>query len=328
MSPTRPPRFRPRHHLSGFTLIELLVVLSITALLVALLLPALSTARERARQVMCQSNFRQMSIAVNTYSIDHAGHLPSLMNGWYMLMGLTDRNEHVQDRHTAKWAASYLNGANWLQDPTSVPEVLVCPGLPGEYQFASNLPGSGQNRSVVGAPGELRRRARIVGYASWLGQTGDSHRGRWSIQNGANQTRLKLQHMLNPTRDIFIADLLLQGSNNSDYQPKTWWTVPHGKGIKPWGTKQAYADGSVRWHPFDTLDGAYKPQFGHDRRVVLPFYRDKSYTGGTGRGTNPIFNYGGYPFKVWWPPIHDPFPDEWYGYPTHGIFNLHYNPTP
>jgi prepilin-type N-terminal cleavage/methylation domain-containing protein/prepilin-type processing-associated H-X9-DG protein len=58
----------------GFTLIELLVVISIIALLIGLLLPALGAARSVARTSACLSNVRQMSIAANTFAAEHKQH--------------------------------------------------------------------------------------------------------------------------------------------------------------------------------------------------------------------------------------------------------------
>lgn len=60
----------------GFTLIELLVVISIIALLIAILLPALKAARETAKRVNCASNMRQIGILNHVYAEDSDGRAP------------------------------------------------------------------------------------------------------------------------------------------------------------------------------------------------------------------------------------------------------------
>ena len=73
---------------AAFTLIELLVVIAIIAILAALLLPALSAAKQRAWTIRCMSNLHQIGIGMKMFADDNGGYYPE--SGGDIHWGATD----------------------------------------------------------------------------------------------------------------------------------------------------------------------------------------------------------------------------------------------
>ncbi len=94
-----------------FTLIELLIVIAIIGMLVSLLLPSLSEARNKTKDAVCMSNLRQVGIGMTTFTLDNDGNLPAHKinnsTSWMELIDVDVTDAYLCPRVT-KWV--YNNG--------------------------------------------------------------------------------------------------------------------------------------------------------------------------------------------------------------------------
>lgn len=203
----------------GFTLIELLVVISIIAVLIALLLPALGKARDASEAMVCLSNLRQTTTAALTYAGEHGDALP----------GAGGLSAGPPSIHSAQ--ASWFYSLEDYVD-AEISDLARCPEDQSE-RWAVADPGSGLNR--------------VVSYASNYYLQG--------VLTGFENYR-SLKPLRNPSKTNYMSELAEEGSYaTSDHiHAELWLTNP-----KQRAAEQIELDQHTTASQWSYLDGHAEP---------------------------------------------------------------------
>ncbi|MDD3926051.1 MAG: prepilin-type N-terminal cleavage/methylation domain-containing protein [bacterium] len=196
---------------NGFTLMELLVVIAVIAILASILFPVFNKVREKGRQVTCQSNLRQIGMAMLMYAQDYDSCLPMYQSGgyfWYFRL--------------STYLSRPLNqavGVNYLICPSLDSEKEKTYGVTGTVSYGANY-GNVFNTTKPCGVDEISLKTFLVGDAV-----------------GTN--------IYSPKTYPFKVDSDGDGINDTT----ATWSLPYNRMITRHngGANFVFADGSVRW---------------------------------------------------------------------------------
>ncbi len=130
----------------AFTLIELLVVISIIALLIAILLPMLGSARRSAQLTQCRSGMHQVGVGANAYAIDYDGDLPKTISAFREDASVKHPYE-TRIATSIHWNPGQKQSsiaALWDGDYIETPEIFYCPSQTQDWMtFSYNRDANG-----------------------------------------------------------------------------------------------------------------------------------------------------------------------------------------
>ena len=258
-----------------FTLIELLVVIAIIAILAAMLMPALETARDAARRVTCTARMRQQSLAFHMYTNSNDGWWPYTVNHRFntyaQIAGIRQLVEEYSGGSYANWACPDGRLKNGAGVPSDELESYVTNGNydgkgngGGGFYYAGlgereKPDGSGEMVYAAGEPMRWSGRPdpeSATDYAFGQLAASDPAMWRWSIKAAQNT----ILDRVSGAGSGVVAGELMGCPRTYSWEP--YWSqggaFRHGgrDGLFPGGNVMR-ADGSAAWHGRSNGFGAY-----------------------------------------------------------------------
>jgi prepilin-type N-terminal cleavage/methylation domain-containing protein/prepilin-type processing-associated H-X9-DG protein len=232
---------RPCGRVRAFTLVELLVVIGIIAILIAILLPALTAARERAKRVACANNIRTFGQSVTLYANQYKGRVPMHFAAGNWL-----------------WDMPYET-RDWFIEVAKIPrDMFYCPSYThetdGQWDFTGPYnPGGGANFSIIGYYWLAQRHGALLTTMPFRDPLTD----RW-IEKVTDKTEKST-----PSDLVMMSDIVLSRDNTTSWANQNFVTAyggyhsghgtTHRAGDKPLGGNLLFLDSHVEWRNFDTM---------------------------------------------------------------------------